>query len=268
MGPLTEDEIRFFKTNGYLIKRGVMDPELCARARERLWDDPPPSMKKNDPDTWVGPIKEEEESSEGKNLKRGFGWRYRMLGKEQFMVDMLPGNEFVNGVAEQLLGKDKFVPIKGVRGIYCTLPQPKGVERKPMNTHVDAHAFNFAIASYIDDVPPDGGGFTVWPRSHRTFWNDFHSRYRPEYGPNYHKHAKEFAESGIYDQSYGGPGDMVFWHHRMGHMASNNYTRQIRKAVICDYRLKNIHTLEEEPPGNDMWVDWSEEVRSVDGWNT
>ena len=54
----------------------------------------------------------------------------------------------------------------------------------------------------------------------------------------------------------------------MGHMASNNYTRQIRKAVICDYRLKNIHTLEEEPPGNDMWVDWSEEVRSVDGWNT
>ena len=64
MGPLTEDEIRFFKTNGYLIKRGVMDPELCARARERLWDDPPPSMKKNDPDTWVGPIKEEEESSE------------------------------------------------------------------------------------------------------------------------------------------------------------------------------------------------------------
>ena len=129
MGPLTEDEIRFFKTNGYLIKRGVMDPELCARARERLWDDPPPSMKKNDPDTWVGPIKEEEESSEGKNLKRGFGWRYRMLGKEQFMVDMLPGNEFVNGVAEQLLGKDKFVPIKGVRGIYCTLPQPKGVER-------------------------------------------------------------------------------------------------------------------------------------------
>ena len=155
MGPLTEDEIRFFKTNGDQIKRGVMDPELCARARERLWDDPPPSMKKNDPDTWVGPIKEEEESSEGKNLKRGFGWRYRMLGKEQFMVDMLPGNEFVHGVAEQLLGKDKFVPIKGVRGIYCTLPQPKGVERKPMNTHVDAHAFNFAIASYIDDVPPD-----------------------------------------------------------------------------------------------------------------
>ena len=31
---LTEDEIRFFKREGYLVKKGALDPELCARARE------------------------------------------------------------------------------------------------------------------------------------------------------------------------------------------------------------------------------------------
>ena len=31
MNPLTHDEIRFFKRQGYLIKRGVLDPELMAR---------------------------------------------------------------------------------------------------------------------------------------------------------------------------------------------------------------------------------------------
>ena len=30
---LDPDELRFFKENGYLIKRGVLDPQLMARAR-------------------------------------------------------------------------------------------------------------------------------------------------------------------------------------------------------------------------------------------
>ena len=48
MSVLTEEEIRFFKREGYLIKKGVLDPKLCARARNRLWDDPPPSLNKDD----------------------------------------------------------------------------------------------------------------------------------------------------------------------------------------------------------------------------
>ena len=60
MRQLTESEIRFFKTNGYLVLRDVLDKALCAQACERLWDAPPPSFKKDDPDTWTGPIKEEE----------------------------------------------------------------------------------------------------------------------------------------------------------------------------------------------------------------
>jgi len=265
MGALTEDDIRFFKREGYLVKKGAMDPELCARARERLWDDPPPSMKKDEPETWVGPIKPEEESDDRLNLKRGFGWRYRLLGGEPWMADMLPRSDFVRSAAEQLLGAGRFTVPHRVRGIYCTLPQPEGAERKPRSLHVDAHPFNFAVVGYIDDVYPDGGGFTIWPTSHRKFFFDYHTRYTDQAAPQFQKSREEFQsdDSQSY-QTFGGPGDIVFWHHRIGHMASVNHTKQIRKAVLCDFRLDDMPRLQEEPPGDDMWVDWSDEMREID----
>ena len=59
---LTTDEMRFFKRNGYLIKRGVLDPVLMERARARLWDGAPPGRRRNDPDTWAGPFRADEEN--------------------------------------------------------------------------------------------------------------------------------------------------------------------------------------------------------------
>jgi hypothetical protein len=219
-------------------------------------------MKKDDPDSWVGPIKPEEESDDRTNFRRGYRWQYRRIGGEEFMVDLLPGNPTVNAVAEQLLGKGRFVPIRRLRGIYCTLPYGN-VPRKPFGCHVDAHPFFYACVAYIDDVPPDGGGFTVWPKSHRKFWHDFHSRHRPEYGPDYERDRADVSENWAYDQTYGQAGDVVFWHHRMGHMASHNYSRQIRKAVLCDYVLKDTAVIEEEPPDGDIWRDWNDDIRDV-----
>ena len=63
---------------------------------------------------------------------------------------------------------------------------------------------------------------------------------------------------------HGGPGDILFWHHRIGHAASPNTTRRIRQAVLYDYVKKEIEETQEEPPQEDMWRDWSEELRGVD----
>ena len=263
MSVLTEDEIRFFKREGYLVKKGALDPELCARARERLWDDPPPSLKKDDPDSWVGPIKPEEESMDKSNYKRGYRWQYRKVGREPWMVELLAKNPVVWGAAEQMLGKGNFPEPRGVRGIYCTLPYGD-VERQPRHLHVDAHAFNFAVVGYIDHVPEDGGGFTVWPKSHRTFFFDYQTRYLKEPLPRIEAHREAFqsCDENSY-QTHGEPGDIVFWHHRIGHMASANYSRQIRKAVLYDFKLNDMPQLQEEPPGDDIWVDWTDDVRDV-----
>ena len=38
---------------------------------------------------------------------------------------------------------------------------------------------------YIDDVPPEGGGFMVWPGSHKSFYYDYKSQYKNEPTPQY-----------------------------------------------------------------------------------
>ena len=77
---LTTDELRFFKRNGYLIKRNILNPELTERARARLWDGAPQGRTRDDPSTWVGPWAKEEENDEGSNHRRGFRWNFREPG--------------------------------------------------------------------------------------------------------------------------------------------------------------------------------------------
>ncbi|MDE2706382.1 MAG: hypothetical protein OXI35_15030, partial [Gemmatimonadota bacterium] len=86
---LTTDEMRFFKRNGYLIKRGVLDPALMERARARLWDGAPPGRRRDDPDTWAGPFRADEENPDGANHRRGFRWNFREPGGEAWMVRLL-----------------------------------------------------------------------------------------------------------------------------------------------------------------------------------
>ena len=52
---LSDEDILFFKREGYLVKRNVLDPELMARARDRLWDGAPPSMDRYAPGYLGGP---------------------------------------------------------------------------------------------------------------------------------------------------------------------------------------------------------------------
>ena len=67
-----------------------------------------------------------------------------------------------------------------VRGRYGTVPMPEGegdgqlrrVENNSaggakLGAHVDGLACNLGCVGYIADVPPDSGGFAIYPGSHR-----------------------------------------------------------------------------------------------------
>jgi hypothetical protein len=261
---LTDSEVLQFKQDGYLVKRGIVDQDYCATARERLWDDPAPSMTEDDPESWIGPFKEDEESEDPKNFKRGYRWQYRKVGKEDWMVEGLSRHPFVQGVVNQLLGVDRFNQPKGVRGIYSTLPYGD-VDRKPRHVHIDEGPSTIGVVCYVDRVDPDGGGFTVWPGSHKRMHFTSHSRHLRQDGEAYNQVKKDLDDSWETSsvQTYGDPGDIVIWHHRMAHMASHNYTSNIRKAVLTDFRFKNIDELIELAPDKDMWVDWGEAVRDA-----
>ena len=258
---LTANDIAFFKREGYLIKRGVLDPELTAMARDRLWDDPPPSLKRDDPDTWVGPVVEEEESDDRNNYKKGFRWQYRAPGREEWMVQLLAKNPSIWAMAEQFLGKGQLTEPTGIRGIYCTLPYGDEPER-PTGCHVDAHPFHLGVVGYIDEVPENGGGFCVWPGSHLEFYPTFVTRYKRDATDEYEKVRERLSEEAPVD-CWGSAGDILFWHHRIGHMAGHNRSRQIRQAVLYDYVKTDVEATQDLPPLDDMWLDWSEEVQKT-----
>ncbi len=259
--PLSQHQLSFFKTHGYLILRQILDPALLAKARARLWDAAPNGMRRDDPSTWVGPIRADAEDEGRDNYRRGFRWQYRKIGEEPWMVQMLPANPIVWGVAEQLLGTGRLVEPTGVRGIYCTLPYDDR-ETSPDGCHVDAHPFHFGVVAYIDDVEPGGGGFRVWPGSHRTFYYDFQTAYQRESTDAYDPDKARIGAGPSVD-CHGHAGDVVLWHHRIGHMASHNTTRRIRQAVLYDFRKDDWETSQHEPPAENMWKDWSEEFQEV-----
>ena len=61
MSKLSTKDIRIFKREGYLVKRGILNPELMAQARDSLWEAAPPELDRNDPDTWIGPLPDRDE---------------------------------------------------------------------------------------------------------------------------------------------------------------------------------------------------------------
>ena len=273
MSELTRDEISFFKREGYLVKRGAMDPELTARARDRMWAGIPPRFKRDDPDTWTGPFSEDEECKESHSLRGGHMWKYREPGDEEWIIRMLITNQPIWGWAEQLLGKGEVVdpfnsapgqgapPPEKIRGIYCRLPEGDIPKEAPVG-HADAGFFHMGIVGIIDHIPSHGGGFTVWPRSHRTLYHAFTTQYRHERAENFDACIDQINLVTPVD-CHGDAGDIVFWHHRLGHAAGHNRSRQIRQAVLYDFRKKDIEQTVDVPPHEDMWHDWSEEVRSA-----
>ena len=260
---LTTDELRFFKRNGYLIKRGVMDPELMECARTRLWDGAPPGRTREDPDTWVGPFQPAEENDEGSNHRRGFRWNFREPGDEDWMVHLLATGPKIWAMAEQMLGHGQLVQPERIRGIYCTLPYGDHPPQD-LGCHTDGHPFHLGVVGYIDDVPPDGGSFMVWPASHRAFYPTFTSQYlRDQKEDEYERVRAEFNKRTPVD-THGQAGDIVFWHHRLGHMASPNTSDQLRQAVLYDFLKNNIGEIQHQPLQEDMWHDWSDEMRAID----
>ena len=162
MVELTQKDIEFFKTEGYLVKRNVLNPELMERARTRLWDGAPEGRRRDDPETWIGPFTAEEENIDKDNNRRGFRWNFREPGGEAWMVQLLATDPNVWGMAEQFLGKGNLVQPDRVRGIYCTLPYGD-VPKKSIGCHVDAHPFHLGAVGYIDDVPPKAVGLQSGP---------------------------------------------------------------------------------------------------------
>ena len=163
------------------------------------------------------------------------------------MVRLLATEPGVWAMAEQMLGEGQLVQPERIRGIYCTLPYGDHPPQT-LGCHTDGHPFHLGVVGYIDDVPPGGGSFMVWPESHRAFYPTFTSQYlRDNDEAAYEKVRLTIFNERPPVDTHGQAGDIVFWHHRLGHMASPNTSRQLRQAVLYDYVKKDIEETQQEP---------------------
>lgn len=297
---LTEEELCFFKQFGYLIKRQAVPKALCERALDRMWQTAPASIKRDDPATWK-PIAPGETSDDPLLVKQGVRWQYRGASTEAEVIEVAFNRQLILW-AEQMLGQGMLRPPKvggrpmgswgpawpggpvdpqlgeGVRGIYATLPTDE--EYLEDHLHTDGHPFHLGLVCLLDDSPPGGGSFKIWPRSHQRFYPLFPMQYDQARIPYYehlptHKgliHPVEYLEEVKKVEAdtppvdcFGEAGDIVFWHHRMGHMAGHNRARPrtIRQALLYDFCKTDLDTLRTTPPQADMWLDWGEELRAA-----
>jgi len=252
---LSPEEINFFKEEGYLIKRKVMDEKLMAQARDRLWENKPSELDRHKPETWVGPIEKYREKEGVKGNDGGdFRWQYRSIGDEDWIKRMLATDPTIWGMAEQILGEGNLQIPDRIRGIYCTLPEGD-IPLRRHRCHTDAHAFHLGVVGYIDDVPPNGGGFIVWPKSHRTFYYAYQTQHGNDHAVQYDECIDKFNQLPYVD-CCGEAGDIVFWHHRLAHTAGYNRSQVIRKAVLYDFMKLDLEEKTGEPPCENMWRDW------------
>ncbi len=301
---LSAEQIGFFKSQGYLLVPGAMDTSLCERVRDAMWAALPDTstLRRDDPCTHQGPFPEAEKSDDTLHVRDGYRWLNRALGVSPLVVELIY-SEHICAMAEQLLGgplrqaevhgtpmgsqgpawpggpTDPALGNEGARGVYCTLPYGDR-PREPDACHTDGHPFQLGVVGLIDDVPQGGGAFKVWPASHRSLWPTFQLRYDQPRIPFY-AHLPTFKGIVHTDaylkeverldgevepvECWGQAGDIVFWHHRLAHMAGHNYSDTIRQAVLADFWKLALDEYRADPPGDDMWRDWSSAVQNNDG---
>ena len=298
---LTSEELTFFKRFGYLIKSAALAPEVCEQLLERMWESAPASLSRQDPETY-GILPEHEWSADPLRTISKDKWQYRALGTEPLLIDIMTRSALFVW-AEQLLGQGKVRrptlggkpmghsgpawpggPVDpqitdGARGIYATLPNPELASAED-GLHTDGHPFHFGVVCLLEDCPPEAGAFKVWPGSHRRFQPLFPMPYDQARVPFYehlpsHKglvhpdaylaEVKRVETDTPPVDAFGKQGDIILWHHRLGHMAGHHkaQSRTIRQALLFDYNHIDLDRQRCQRTPQDMWTDWSAELREA-----
>lgn len=77
------------------MKTGVMTQELCAAARDRMWEcNETNHLQRDDASSHIGPFPADDVSDEPASKWSGHRWQLRSVGGEETIMDMLPRYSF------------------------------------------------------------------------------------------------------------------------------------------------------------------------------
>eukprot|EP01051_Picozoa_sp_SAG22_P012305 SAG22_NODE_1265_length_4958_cov_61.157440_3_plen_367_part_00 len=143
-GQVSLEEARFFKANGFLVRKNLLDPQLVEQARRRVYAAAPGPIDRADPASWVdaprrwppvadttprsppGTDYRDYKGAKGVRLPSSYStagnvWKWHAEGDADWMKRLLPENPSVRQVAEQLLA-GPVKPSVRARGVYTIFP--------------------------------------------------------------------------------------------------------------------------------------------------
>jgi len=268
---LSAEEIAQFKQSGFLIKRGLIPPSEFAQFLELWWQQPPvlaAGVTRNEPSSWVAPGKhwpdenrwalandwmgtgawpsptDERQGAEvGERVGRlphrltsGYVndvWRWHGLGHDEEFVAATSAHPNVLYMAEALMGGPVKRPRRN-RGIYSIFPRDPAGEESKLGPHMDQNMAELIVVTYLDDVDPQSGGFTIWPTSSQALY--------PTSEQAFNWVATD-RSTAVFDdvmtnvaplEFVGKAGDVIFCHGLTIHSGGIHETGKVRLAVIQD----------------------------------
>ena len=244
MSLLTAKDKAFFVENGYLIRHNMLREGQIQEAVDTLWHYI--EADRDDPQTWVDAGPRSPDCGDHPAI------RATLYETDLFaMCRELSGDLSDDADPSTILvypsGSDEWA---------IKLPHLDGYNKSERATV----GFTIGVTVYLSDVAPRGGGFTLWPGSHKTVAEFFKSH--SLLGLNMH-HPGGIVERDmgrIFDlnepvELVGRAGTACIWHGYMVHSGTSNCSDQIRMALVSRMSTKNWDLLQFETP-DDMWEYW------------
>ncbi len=244
MSLLTAKDKTFFKENGYLIRHNMLSEGQIQRAVDTLWTYI--EADRDDPQTWIdaGPRSPD-------------CWDHPAIRATLYETDLFAMcRELAGDLSDDADPSTILVYPSGSDEWAIKLPHLDGYNKSERATV----GFTIGVTVYLSDVVPRGGGFTLWPGSHKTVAEFFKSH--SLLGLNMH-HPGGIVERDmgrIFDlnepvELVGRAGTACIWHGYMVHSGTSNCSDQIRMALVSRMSTKNWDLLQFETP-DDMWEYW------------
>ena len=87
---LTQADCDFFAANGFLLKKGLLDPVKCEEACDYIWRRAPKFLRRDDPSTWFDPQKSwtAVKGRSGSSFSGGSSWKIHDCGDAPWMLSL------------------------------------------------------------------------------------------------------------------------------------------------------------------------------------
>lgn len=284
-------EADFFKENGFLIKKSLLDPGKLAPAMDQIWahtitqvpvlNDSGWALSREDSATWMNPQWASMPPHpvtgpyQGRQPIEHVGRIVKLhdLGNADYLLDLMANDKAVRRVATALLGED-LRPSVRTRGVYAVFPtrnpaDPNGEKRlrgASLGPHTDQVCQQLNACGYLDDVAPRNGGFTIYPGSHKIMFqaHKYESNWSPleSFAEALEKVVAEIEPYELIAEK----GSVIFWHGRMVHSSGVHIGNDIRWALFADF-THNREVLSDEEHKHLDQFEWFKDAKLFkDDW--